>query len=180
MIEHVDWRGTPINIGDTVIYGSGVGQSIQLNEAEVVKFGNPSLSYDKTKDTTKVTLRIIRRSYMQGTAPNVSVGADRLTVVTGALAPSTKQTQDEAKAEGQARWEELKRIEATHDIEPSHTTYENYEHTYNSFGYNPRTVIEQRPVYHAAKCRVCGSERLYSKECTGSPDQGMDQNPLAW
>ncbi len=68
-----DWRGTPILIGQTVVYGGPVGRSVAQVEAEVVGF---------TK-SGRVNVRPIRRSYgTWQTKEVVHVGPDRLTVVT--------------------------------------------------------------------------------------------------
>lgn len=89
-----DWRGTEITEGALVIYGSGVGRSIQMNEAVVI---SPS-----SGSGNGVKLRIVRRSYSSGTQPLVTVGADRLTVVES-LAPCDLPTQDEKALESHKR-----------------------------------------------------------------------------
>lgn len=112
-----DWRGTPINIGDTVVYGSGVGRSIQLNEAIVDGFHEQKINSWADETETKVKVRIIRRSYMQGTKPVVTVGADRITVVT-TLPPCTLQTQGEKVAKDAERTRIREAAHASHDFPP--------------------------------------------------------------
>lgn len=96
-----DWRGTIIEPGQTVIYGSSVGRSIQLVEGDVDGF---------TK-SGRVRVRVIRRSYTTGSQEIVDVGADRLTVVES-LPPTTNTTQ----AEDHAEWVEQRRRASTHDM----------------------------------------------------------------
>lgn len=77
-IDHTkptDWRGTPIEVGATVVYGASVGRSVALVEAVV----------DSFTPTGRVWLKVVRRSYGGGwseQASRVHVGPDRLTVVT--------------------------------------------------------------------------------------------------
>lgn len=85
-----DWRGTPIAPGATVIYGAGVGRSIELVEATVQpEPGNP----DKAHQTANgdVWLTVTRRSYQKPSTDRVRAGADRLTVV-AELAPTDLPT----------------------------------------------------------------------------------------
>lgn len=98
-----DWRGTVIEPGQTVIYGSPVGRSIQLVEGEVDGF---------TK-SGRVRVRVIRRSYTTGSKEVVDVGADRLTIVES-LPPTSNPTQ----AEEYAAVLEQRRRRATHDMPP--------------------------------------------------------------
>lgn len=74
MAETNDWRGTPIEVGQTVIYGAPVGRSIAMVEAVV----------DGFTDSGRVWLLVRHRAY-GGWGDNVKqrvhVGADRLTVV---------------------------------------------------------------------------------------------------
>lgn len=64
-----DWRGTPIEIGHTVIYGTG--RSVELVEGVVEGF---------TK-SGRVALRVVRRSGGYATRSRVDVGPTNLTVV---------------------------------------------------------------------------------------------------
>lgn len=73
--EPKDWRGTPIHVGDTVIYGAPVGRLISLVEAEVEGF----------TDSGRVWLHVLHRSHgnwYSKSPRRVHVGQDRLTVVT--------------------------------------------------------------------------------------------------
>jgi hypothetical protein len=96
-----DWRGTPITEGALVIYGAGVGRSIQLVEGTVEGF--------TPKGAVKV--RIVRRSYVSGTQAVVTVGPDRLTIVTS-LPETSAPTQDECNAVSAER----RRVYATHSF----------------------------------------------------------------
>ena len=110
-----DWRGTPIEPGQTVIYGSSVGRSIQLVEGEVDSF---------TK-SGRVRVRVIRRSYTTGSKEVVVVGADRLTIVES-LPPTSNPTQ----VEEYAAVAEKRRRRATHDMPPyflDHAPWKNPE-----------------------------------------------------
>lgn len=111
--QPVDWRGTPINVGDTVIYGGPVGRSIQQVEGLVEGF---------TK-TGRVNVKIMRRSYSTpwgrgGSSDKrvVHVGADRLTIVQ-VLPPTKLPTWDEQIVKLEQA--ELLRLQnrATHDIQ---------------------------------------------------------------
>jgi len=86
-----DWRGTPIQPGNLVIYGAPVGRSIAMVEATVA---NPMLT-----PSGRIWLDVTRRSYGSYGYDNkrVHVGADRLTVVTE-LPPTDLPTEDELKA----------------------------------------------------------------------------------
>lgn len=76
-----DWRGTPIHPGHTVIYGAGVGRSIELVEATVLP--HPDNPYEPHLTASgDVWVRVIRRSYQTPATDRTRVGADRLTVVT--------------------------------------------------------------------------------------------------
>lgn len=70
-MSKTDWRGTPINIGDTVIYGAPVGRSIAMVEGIV----------DGWTKSGRVNVRITRRAYGYAGKDVVHVGADRLTIV---------------------------------------------------------------------------------------------------
>lgn len=75
-----DWRGTPIDVGATAIYGAPVGRSIALVEAVV----------DGFTDSGRVWLLVKHRAYggwSSSARPRVHVGPDRLTIVT-ALPPT--------------------------------------------------------------------------------------------
>lgn len=106
----VDWRGTPLTSGLTVIYGAPVGRSIAMVEGVTDGF-TPS---------GRVWIRIVRRAYgggHVGQAERVHVGADRLTVVT-LLPPTTVPTEQEEiirkLEEGITRWAALRdEIEST-------------------------------------------------------------------
>jgi hypothetical protein len=85
-----DWRGTPIEPGQLVVYGAGVGRSIEMVEAIVAD--------DMLTKAGAIRLDVVRRSYgnwKQRT--RVAVGPDRLTVVE-ALPPTKKFTQAERSA----------------------------------------------------------------------------------
>lgn len=76
-----DWRGTPITPHATVIYGAGVGRSIEMVEAIVEpQPGGPSRPH--LTASGDVWLRVIHRSYQAPSTTRTRVGADRLTVVT--------------------------------------------------------------------------------------------------
>lgn len=106
----VDWRGTVITEGATVIYGGPVGRSIQQVEGRVAGF---------TK-TGRVNVEIIRRSYTTpyggGDKRVVHVGPDRLTIVES-LPPTDKPTWGELGDAADARRAEQTRIRDTHDLE---------------------------------------------------------------
>lgn len=100
-----DWRGAPIIEGRTVVYGAGVGRSIQMVEGTVDGFTKKG----------RVRIRITRRSYTSGTREVVDVGPDRLTVV-WELPPSDQPTQGEKRAELEAAHAERQRLHATHEV----------------------------------------------------------------
>lgn len=82
-----DWRGTPIEVGQTVIYGAGVGRNIAMVEAEVEGF----------TDSGRVWLIVKHRAYgytSSNSPRRVHVGPDRLTVVTK-LPPTDLPTEAE-------------------------------------------------------------------------------------
>lgn len=85
-----DWRGTPITPGATVIYGAGVGRSIELVQATVTPDPSNPAAPHLTKQGN-VWLNVIHRSYQRPHTDRVNVGADRLTVVT-ALPPTQLPT----------------------------------------------------------------------------------------
>ena len=91
MEEHevlVDWRGTPINIGDTLIYASPKGRSCSFVEGRVKSFS-----------PTNVVVIPIRESFgYTRTNPTVNVRPDRVTIVRD-LGPSSKPTVLEEKLE---------------------------------------------------------------------------------
>lgn len=124
-----DWRGTEITEGALVIYGSGVGRSIQMNEAIVV---SPS-----SGSGNGVKLRIVRRSYSSGTQPLVTVGADRLTVVES-LAPCALPTQDEKALESHKRSLEWAIKGLAEAREGNHPTY--WESQENAIKYHERQI----------------------------------------
>jgi hypothetical protein len=108
--QPVDWRGTPINVGDTVIYGGPVGRSIQQVEGLVEGF---------TK-SGRVNVKITRRSYStpggDGDKRIVHVGTDRLTIVR-VLPPTKLPTWDESIAEAEQWRRRRLQNRATHDIQ---------------------------------------------------------------
>jgi len=89
MEEHeplTDWRGTPINIGDTLIYASPKGRSCSFVEGRVKSFS-----------PTNVVVIPIRESFgYTRTNPTVNVRPDRVTIVAD-LPPSNKPTVLEQK-----------------------------------------------------------------------------------
>lgn len=89
MEEHevlVDWRGTPINIGDTLIYASPKGRSCSFVEGRVKSFS-----------PTNVVVIPIRESFgYKRMNPTVNVRPDRVTIVRD-LGPSSKPTVLEKK-----------------------------------------------------------------------------------
>lgn len=90
MTTPTDWRGTPITPGTTVVYGAGVGRSIELVQATV----NPAPSNPNAPHCTAsgdIWLTVIHRSYQRPATDQVHVGPDRLTVVT-ALPPTELPT----------------------------------------------------------------------------------------
>lgn len=90
----VDWRGTPIRVGDTVIYGAPVGRSIAMVEAIV----------DGFTDSGRVWLLVKHRAfggYGEG-KPRVHVGPDRLTVVTQ-LPPTDLPLEEDKNGERRRR-----------------------------------------------------------------------------
>ena len=89
MTEYKDWRGTVINVGDTVIYGAPVGRSIAMVEATVTGFS------EKGRVLLKVKYRAIGG---YGDNKIVNVGPDRLTIVTG-LPPTDLVPEDEKAIE---------------------------------------------------------------------------------
>lgn len=105
--ESKDWRGTPIEEGATVIYGGGVGRSIQMVEAEVIGFHKDG----------KVRLKVVRRSFSGSYKEEVLVGHDRITVVTE-LPPCEAQTVAEEIADRAAKEQRSKELRATHDFKP--------------------------------------------------------------
>jgi hypothetical protein len=68
-----DWRGTPITPGATVIYGAGIGRSIELVEGIVCE--------EMLTPTGRIRVQPVRRRAGYSTNLAVSVGADRLVVV---------------------------------------------------------------------------------------------------
>lgn len=117
----LDARGVPIDAGDTVIYGFGVGRSVAM--AEGVVLGDVSHVRDdltcpcgpeepcpdpgpSLTPSGRVRLRVVRRSYASGTKPVVDVAGDRLVVLKKpygigrpTLPPSPLPTQDEVHRE---------------------------------------------------------------------------------
>lgn len=92
--EYKDWRGVPINIGDTVIYGAGVGQSIGMVQGIVDGFTKAG----------RVWIKIQYRAMSYSSSDSktrVHMGPDRITVVND-LPPTTIKTEKE------------KAIDATH------------------------------------------------------------------
>lgn len=157
-----DWRGTEINIGDTVIYGSGVGRSIQLNEAIVVGFGKKQERTNaKQQETQRVKLEIVRRSYSSGGQEFVHVGSDRMTVIKE-LPVAAVPTQQEAKATREASLKERDRIYATHTrVEfnlpaPTRPDVSYWNDTYNIWrkAYGAWSQARHDALY--APCTVCG------------------------
>lgn len=101
-----DWRGVPIVVGGTVIYGAPVGRSIAMVEGTVESF---------TK-SGRVNVRVVRRAYGYSEMKQVvHVGQDRVTVVTAMPDPlmPTEAEKDAAHAAEQA---ERDRLTATHDF----------------------------------------------------------------
>lgn len=87
----VDWRGTPIWPGATVIYGATIGRSVELVEATVAE---PMLT-----TSGRINLDIVRRSHGQWgatTKATVHVGRDRLTIVS-ALPDTSLPTEAEKR-----------------------------------------------------------------------------------
>lgn len=82
-----DWRGVPISVGDTVVYGAGVGSSVACVEAKVLRV-------DESKG--RVQVEIIRRASGWGEKPVVFVGAFKVTVVS-VLPDSPKLTQTDER-----------------------------------------------------------------------------------
>ncbi len=146
-----DWRNAEINIGDTVIYGSGVGRSIQLNEAVVESYGKiPTGSTPQ-----RVNLRIVRRSYSSGTKEVVSVGSDRLTIVS-ALPETDKPTQEDNNRIKEEEWQRKQLIKSSHPIP------EFNEPEPNQYDYDGRVSQEWTEWWNMgramrlADCPVCG------------------------
>jgi len=79
--ELKDWRGTPINVGDTVIYASPKGRSCSFVEGTVKSFS-----------PTNVVVYVVRESFggSSRTNPTVNVRPDRVTVVNGLPASTTR------------------------------------------------------------------------------------------
>lgn len=105
-----DWRGTPIVVGATVIYGAPVSRSIAMVEGTVESF---------TK-SGRVNVRVVRRAYgytWSDSKPVVHVGQDRLTVVTD-LPTSLMPTEDEKSVIRERERAERARIHGTHDFVP--------------------------------------------------------------
>jgi hypothetical protein len=147
-----DWRGTPIEVGQTVIYGSGVGShSIQLNEATIEELPN---------ENGRVKVRLVRRSYSQGTKPVVDVGHDRITIVTE-LPPSELQTQPEHAAESAERMRRYK----TH-LKPQYPYYD-YSLRGEAKLQADRKYNEEMEFYRAHPCLKCNvsSQDLFKVEC---------------
>lgn len=95
-----DWRGTPINIGDTVIYGAPVGRSIAMVEGIVDSF---------TK-TGRVNVKVVRRAYGLSGKDVVHVGPDRLTIVTklpDTSKPDVKQEKIESLRRSVVHWQSI-------------------------------------------------------------------------
>ena len=79
-----DWRGTPIEIGHVVIYGTG--RAVELVEGVVEGF---------TK-SGRVTVQVVRRSFGWASQGRVHVGPTSLTVI-DLLPDATVPTMAEAK-----------------------------------------------------------------------------------
>ena len=147
-----DWRGTKIEVGDTVIYGGPVGRSIQMVEGEVVGF----------TPAGRVNVRIVRRSYSRayhGDKRVVHVGHDRLTVLKdGVLPPTEMPTWDEAITES----ERQKRERDAHYA--SHT---GPEYTVEETQLRPGGYVHRQHI--AAPCTTCGAIGTLrgSQRCTG-------------
>lgn len=165
--EFKDWRGIPITVGSTVVYGATVGRSVALVEAEVSGF-TPS---------GRIRVKIIRRAYgstWASSKPQVDVGADRVTVVTE-LPPSDLPLHSEKVQERKDQEEAYKAkqealIKEAVDKGMVTTTYPNI---YGSFSHNEceekdqfRTyrypyTTEERPKAHFSKydCARCFLEQ---------------------
>ncbi len=74
-----DWRGVPLMVGQTVIYGgAGYNKSVDLVEAEVVELYTSKGQYP----TPKVKLKVIRRmSQKSWETETVNVAQNRVTAI---------------------------------------------------------------------------------------------------
>jgi hypothetical protein len=88
----VDWRGTPINVGDTVIYASPKGRSCSFVEGTVKSFGPANIVVYPVRESFGYTR----------TNPTVNVRPDRVTVV-GELPPTSMETVLEKKVNAERR-----------------------------------------------------------------------------
>lgn len=101
-----DARGVDIKAGDIVIYGFGVSRSVAMAEGRVESDPKDPSGVSQTP-SGMVRVRVVRRSYSQGSKPVISIMADRMVVLKGApshddglslvhvLPPSPLPTQDE-------------------------------------------------------------------------------------
>lgn len=164
-----DWRGTPIEIGATVIYGGPVSRSIQMVEAEVIGF-TPS---------DRVRLKIIRRSFTGSYKEWVDVGHDRLTVV-DSLPPCDLPTADDEITKRKAYEADRDRMQATHDLKPRVEApkdpkprygYANYAVT-QAYREAYRKYREESDAWYKHPCKNCDasfSETMRS-ECPNGQD----------
>ena len=149
---NTDWRGTVIAPGDTVIYGAGVGRSVQLVEGEVVE-----------NNAGKVKIKILRRSYTSSNTQFVTMGHDRITVV-NELPPCNLPFAAEQIAERKARDAQYKSHKLKDEQRDQLVTRTQYLGGGKTHSYQ---VMEPTWVRF---CKVCGLEgytELYDNQCTG-------------
>lgn len=141
-----DWRGTEITAGAPVIYGAGVGRSIELVEAEVAE---PMLT-----KSGRIRLKIVRRAYQTGSSYSkavVDVGPDRLTVIRpDSLPPTDLPLYTEQIEKSKERMAKLDAIRDTHDIQPVGEWAGGSHYRYKTTVY---------------RCKKCGTSKYYSEEC---------------
>lgn len=155
----VDWRGTEIKPGQTVIYGAGVSRSISPTEGVVESIAYKERSYSdwdkKGRTSTTIRVRIVRTAFgYRAGKPVVNVMPERLTVVDSLPAtevPTMREKMDKDDAEAQERL----RLMNTHRgvdiiVQRSANGMREYEHR---------------------GCSVCGCSYhdAYKMACSGPP-----------
>jgi hypothetical protein len=134
--ELKDWRGVPINIGDTVIYTASHGRSSSLVEATVKSF----------TASGRVILDVVRESFGYRAGKPVNVAADRVTVANGlpkANVPTMRERKLVDKERLLARYkDDLVTLEAGQQLEPE---WRNRNRDYYTPDY-VRVIIEELEV----------------------------------
>lgn len=120
-----DWRGVELQVGDTVVWPSYVGQKSTLNEGWITELCWVEPTWTKTP-LARVRLHVERRQGSTGSMVNVMVDADKVTVVE--LPPTEKESTVEAQIRLSTYWVEDYTAKLTNQFLDPHlrTWYEEY------------------------------------------------------